>query len=445
MIRIYPEIDFEAYCPEDSELLIISRVVIPGMRCLVEASCPSCGALYYIDLPVGQALRSPATIDQKTGKIFDSRDVSWFSNLLKDAHADQILMDIVPTVHTFFSCDRIVILNCLDFLYGHSLLKLLNAQRYLDEPPDIGLCVLVPTQLLHLVPEGVAEIWEFPVRIQDGWKWYKSLQSWIHTQLLSRRECFLSRAYSHPSNRIYDLDRLIPNLPDISSQIQGANPLILFSYRDDRPWGRDQSHQQRNLQKLYDRLGGVFPNMFFVLIGFGNCQPLYESGPTLVDLRSDRFSKDQDLLWLAYMQKAACAIGVHGSNMLLPSGFAKTTVALVPRSRLGNSVQDFLFSSLEYDNRDSLLNYRMMYGNDDLSDIRPSEVVDMVACALSSAAFNSSWFKVGEEEGAISRANAISETEVYIRAKQYFNRCRNSSFLKRHGRKIAESIMEMID
>lgn len=448
MIRIYPNIEFESKCPVDGVHLNATRIVIPGMRSLVEASCPACATRFYVDLPVGQAILSPVTLDQNTGEIYDSRDVPWFSSLLKNAYADQIESDTVPTVHTFFASNRIIIINCLDFLYGHSLLKLLNVQRYLDNYPDIGCCVLVPSQLLHLVPEGVAEIWEFPVRIQDGWKWYRSLQIWIDLQLLSRRECFLSRAFSHPGNRFYNLDRFVRNLPDISDRIYQHDPVILFSYREDRPWGRDQSQQQRNLQKLYNRLGAVFPNMVFVITGFGKNSKVSEDGATLFDLRSDSsdsFSEEQDLLWTAYMQKTDCAIGVHGSNMLLPSGLAKTTVAMVPRSRLGNSVQDFLFSSSDNDSRDSLLYYRMMYGNDDLTDILPSEIVDMVACALSSAPFNSSWFKVGEKEGAIAAANSTSDMEVYKRANKHFSFSPESSFVKRQGRKIAEKILEMID
>lgn len=445
MIRIYPDVEFDAKCPDDGMYLIATSVVIPGMRCLVEASCPACDARYFVDLHVGQAIRSPIVLDQKTGETFDSRDVLWFSNLLKKAYADQDVSSVIPTVHTFFATDRIVILNCLDFLYGHSLLKLLNVQRYLDNFPDIGCCVLIPSQLLHLVPDGVAEIWEFPVPVQDGWRWYHSLQAWIDAQLLTRRECFLSRAYSHPSNRIYNLNRFVRNLPDISNRINQHHPVILFSYREDRPWGRDQSHQQRNLQNLYNRLGAIFPYMVFVIIGFGNNSEICENGPMLVDLRSDSFCKEQDLLWLAYMQRADCVIGVHGSNMLLPSGLAKSTVAMVPRSRLGNSVQDFLFSSSDHDLRDSLLFYRMMYGNDNLSDIMPSEVADMVACVLSSARYNSWWFQVGEKDEAINCANSVSETEIFQSARTYLYSSLGDSFIKRKCRQIAERILEMVD
>jgi hypothetical protein len=445
MLKIYPTIEVDMKCPVDGSSLTVLDMVIPGMRNLADTFCPSCNVRYYMDLPTGQAMRSPITLNQNTGEIYDSRNVVWFSSLLKNAFADQVALDLVPTVHTFFPSDRIVILNCLDFLYGHSLLKLLNVQRYLDNFSDFGCCVLIPSQMVHLVPEGVAEIWEFPVPVQDGWKWYHSLQTWMKMQLRSRKECFLSKAYSHPSNKIYDLNRFVRNLPDISNTINQHNPVILFSYREDRLWGSDLAHQQKNLQKLYHRLSAVFPEMVFVIIGFGKKSRLHKNGARLLDLRCDRFERQQDLLWMAYMQRADCVIGIHGSNMLLPSGLAKTTVELVPRSRLGNSVQDFLFSASDRDLRDSLLYYRMMYGNDNLSDILPSEVTDMVVCMVSNAPYNSQWFKVGEAENSMSKANAIGETAIYEKAINYFRRSMEKSFIKRKGRQIAERILEMID
>ena len=445
MIRIYPEIEFNAKCPSDKMRLKAIRVALPGMRCLVEAACPACGTVYYVDLPVGPANRTPVTLTRETGKVYASKDAIWFSNLLEKAYADTVETDIVPTVHKFFDRDRIVILNCLDFLYGHSLLKLLNVQRYLDNFPDIGCCVLVPSQLVHLVPDGVAEIWEFPIPLQDGWKWYHSLQAWIEMQLVSRQECFLSRAYSHPSCQIYDLNRFVRNLPDISCEIDGYHPVILFSYREDRLWGRDQSCQNRNLKKLYDRLISIFPEMVFVLAGFGRATKSLQLGPSSIDLRFDCFDRERDLLWMAYMQRADCVIGVHGSNMLLPSGLAKSTVELVPRSRLGNTVQDFLFQSTHYDSRDSLLLYRMMYGNDNLSDILPSEVADMVACVLSGSQYNSWWFKEGEKKDATHHANSVTETENFRLAKKYLDNTSRGSLIKRICRLIAERVLEMID
>ncbi len=445
MIKIYPDIEFKATCPRDGANMGITEIILPGMRCLADMFCPSCGTRYYVDLPVGQAIRSPVALNQATGEIYDSRHVEWFSSLLKKSFENRNQANIVPSVHGFYKKERIIILNCLDFLYGHSLLKLLNVQRYLDNYPDLGCCVIVPSQLVHLVPDGVAEIWEFPISIRDGWKWYNSLQGWLKEQLLSRRECFLSRVYSHPSNSRYDLNRFVRNLPNISETIKQNHPVFMFSYREDRLWGRDLVRQQNNLQRLYNRLSLIFPEMVFVIVGFGRNSEIKASGSKLIDLRCDRFDREQDRLWMAYMQKTDCAIGVHGSNMLLPSGLARATVVLVPRSRLGNSVQDLLFSSSSHDLRDSLLLYRMMYGNDDLSDILPSEVSDMATCTVSSAQYNLHWFKVGEEHEAIERANAVTESAIFKKARKHLIANSQKSFIKRKSRLLAEKILEIID
>lgn len=414
LIKIYPEIEFNAKCPKDGADLDNTGVVITGMRCLADTICSACSSRYYVDLPVGQALWSPVILNQTTAEIYDWFEYTWFSNLLKEGFLNQVTAEITPIVHKFFDADRIVIVNCLDFLYGHSLLKLLNVQRYLGCSPELGCCVLVPSQLVHLVPEGVAEIWEFPVSIKEGWKWYNYLAQWMSEQITKRKECFLSPAYSHPSNRDYNLGCFVRNLPDISEEISQHQPIILFSYREDRLWGRSLRHQQRNLQKLYDKLSAIFPDMAFVMVGFGQQNQIRHTGAKLIDLRENKFDVERDRLWMAYMSAADCAIGVHGSNMLLPSGLAKSTVELVPCDRLGNSVQSFLFASDMQDIRDALLFYRILYGNETLSNIEPSDVTDMIANLFSHTQENYYWFKSDENK-------AISKTMELFRERNIFN------------------------
>jgi hypothetical protein len=406
MLKIYPEIEFNAECPNDRAALNITNVLIPGMRCLADATCPTCASNYYIDLPVGQGLWSPIVINQDTAEIYDPLEMTWFSQPLQDGFKNQVTSEIVPIVHKFFEAERIIVVNCLDFLYGHSLLKLLNVQRHLDNSPELGCCVLVPTQLVHLVPDGVAEIWEFPVAIKDGWKWYVSLEKWINQQLAQRRECFLSPTYSHLSNQDYDLGRFVRNLPDIKDCIDSKQPIILFSYREERLWGRNLAAQQHNLQKLYQLLSWLFPNMVFVLVGFGNRNQIPQTKAQVIDLRAAKFDRERDLLWMAYMKAADCAIGVHGSNMLLPSGLAKSTIELVPHSRVGNTVQDFLFPYQKNNLRDTLLFYRMLYGNEALSNISPVDVANMVASVLLYSPLNSNWFIVDTSQTAISKLKA---------------------------------------
>lgn len=443
MIKIHPEVECVLHCPSDGSLAKIVGIAIPGMRCLADLVCPTCGKRYYVDLPVGQALWCPNAVDQENGNVYDQLGTSWFSSLLRDSFLDPDNSEIVPIVHRFFDVDRIIILNCLDFLYGHSLLKLLNAQRYLNKLPNLGCCVLVPSQLVHLVPEGVAEIWEFPVPIKDGWKWYKSLDHWIHEQIKRRKECFLSPAYSHPSNRIYNLSRFVRNLPDLSEQIANYEPIILFSYREDRLWGKDLVHQQRNIQKLYERLGHVFPSLAFVLAGFGKQNQLYPTQGKLIDLRVDKFTVEDDRLWLAYMKAADCAIGVHGSNMLLPSGLAKSTVNLVPTSRLGNIYQDILFPHQLSDIRDAFLKYRFIYGNCSLSDVTTSLVAEVTISILQYRERCSYWFKLGEVEPDKVEFQ-LSDFKLYETGKSYEKITYELSFFKRILKKSKNKIRVLL-
>jgi hypothetical protein len=101
---------------------------------------------------------------------------------------------------------------------------------------------------------------------------------------------------------------------------------------------------------------------------------------------------------MAYMSAADCAIGVHGSNMLLASGLAKSTVELVQQSRLANIFQDILFPHDLSDIRDAFLKYRFIYGNDHLDDVKVSLIANVVTSILAYSDRCSFWFKVGESE-----------------------------------------------
>jgi hypothetical protein len=444
MFKIYPECEFEARCPEDDEELVINDVVIPGMRCLADTECPGCGNKYFVDLPVGQAIWSPCSLNQVTNQVYVDFNITWFSNLLIENYQSPSTDDITPIVHKYYDAEKIIIINCLDFLYGHSLLKLLNVQRYLENETELGCCVLVPTQLVHLVPEGVAEIWEFPVKIKEGRKWYPSLNNWLKAQITSRKECFLSKAYSHPGNKIYDLRRFAHDLPDITEQTGDYKNIILFNYREDRIWGKHLQQQQVNIQKLYDKLSALIPDMGFVLVGFGNRNQFIEGKSKIIDLRAESFELRVDRLWMAYMCEADCVIGVHGSNMLLPSGLAKSTIELVPTDRIMNSIQSFLFSSDTRDIRDGLLRYRLVYGDERLSDVYPSQVVDLVVYLLFFEPSMEAWFKVGEDDKALQKLVKIKQDSIFKMA-QFHMKQKSGTRLKNKIRRIAHEILWRLD
>jgi hypothetical protein len=75
------------------------------------------------------------------------------------------------------------------------------------------------------------------------------------------------------------------------------------------------------------------------------------------------------------LRGADLAIGVHGSNMLLPSALARATVELIPAARWGNILQASLVR--EADPLEALYDHRFLYGEDRLTDIPASRVAQL--------------------------------------------------------------------
>jgi len=144
MIRLHPIPDADHTCPYCQVRLEVRGWYIPGMRNLADLKCPQCGRKFYGDLPVGHGLYYPMLLEPDTGIVHDKHGVNWFANWLRDSYANRVNSPVKFTVEDFRPLKRPVLLNCLDRLYGHCILKLLNAQYYLDHHSNIDLIVLVP-------------------------------------------------------------------------------------------------------------------------------------------------------------------------------------------------------------------------------------------------------------------------------------------------------------
>jgi hypothetical protein len=171
MIPLHPTPDAEHLCPYCDVEMQVEGWYIPGMRNLVRTLCPICGRAYYGDLPAGQGLYSPMLLEVDSGVVHDRVGVPWFAAWLRDSFASRNMARLDYRVEQRRQIERAVLLNCLDTLYGHCLLKLLNAEHYLDNSPDLGLIALVPRFLRWLVPEGVAAIWTVDLPLDQGTQW----------------------------------------------------------------------------------------------------------------------------------------------------------------------------------------------------------------------------------------------------------------------------------
>jgi len=367
MIRLHPLPDAYHECPYCHVTLEATGWYMPGMRTLADLRCPRCGGTFYGDLPAGHGLYYPMLVERPTGIVHNRHGVDWFARWLRESYAHRTDTPTDFAVEQFRAPREPVLLNCLDRLYGHCLLKLLNAQYYLDRRPELDLIVLIPRLLRWMVPEGVAAIWSVNLPLERGSEWNDRLASEIREQVEMLGTCRLSVALPHPYRGDFDIERFTGTPPfPIDEWRKHHRPTVTFIWRRDRSWydrgtrtrprgwaklGRRLARlreadplewQMRKIVALAGALRTALPSVDFAIAGLG------EPGgfPDWIgDLRTSEIGESVERMWCERYAGSHIVIGVHGSNMLLPSAHAGATIELVPDDRWGNLIQDILPSS----------------------------------------------------------------------------------------------------
>lgn len=372
-----PEADYECvYCRTPLE---IQGWYIPGMRNLADLRCPQCGREFYGDLRAGQALYTPLLLEKEAGAVHDIYGVQWFADWLREAYARRTNEPLSFVVKERAPLTRpVVLLNCLDTLYGHSLLKMLNAQHYLDHRPDVDVIVLAQPFLEWMIPDGVAQVWIVDLALQRGTQW----NDWLAREIKSRIETFscaqLSVALSHPHPNDFEIERFTGTTPfpldEWATRLE--RPTVTFIWRDDRLWqttiesdtnlpgkikrrlnrpAHSLNEQRRRVQLLADTLRQEWPTIDFAVAGIGEAGGLPAS---IRDMRLAEVNTSVEREWCERYAASHIVVGVHGSNMLLPSAHAGGCVELIGSERWGNFLQDILFRPA--DSREMFFRYRFV-------------------------------------------------------------------------------------
>lgn len=358
-------------CPRCAAELETIRLHFPGWRFGIEGTCPTCGHAYLQDLPSGHALVYPTAIDLDTGETFQRGYGRWFADRLRATfeHPDAgpIGLDIPGAERP---AGPTLLLNCLDPIYGHSLLRLLNIQTMIAE--GRRCIVLVPRALRVLVPADLADVWTVDASPARCGGWLLDLDRQLHEAIEAVGEVRLFPAVPHPNATDFDLEAILPSRPARRT----GDPSIAVSLRPDRTWGIDTADEAVRLQRLVDLTRASAPGAGFTLMGIGD--PGGVAGAE--DLRSPDPDDETELAWMDVLRGADMAIGVHGSNMLLPSGLAATTLELMPEPRYSNAFQATLVSS--EGPMEALVRHRTLYGSATLEDLAPERVAAVALATL---------------------------------------------------------------
>lgn len=351
MIEIKPNIEHRSHCPYSGNVLKPVKVLWQGTHVCVVSDSPDGGEIIE-ELRIGHAAKTPYQIDLAKKAIFSGDKYAEellakpLLNSLQNPQTEQL--EIFQEI--FKSYQRVIILNCVDYLYGHSLLKLLNAQRHLESNPDLGLIVIVQKFLRWMVPDGVAEVWTVPISLKNGQDYYPSFAEFVEKQSQRFEEIYLSEAYSHPSR--FDITKFT-RVPKHSFDAR-EKAQITFIWREDRLLVNSflfrvlrklkllqiaLAIQNWKVQQLFEKIRSKLPEAKFVVAGLGTKTKFPK---WIEDCRVERFNETTEKETCQIYSESLLVVGLHGSNMLLPSGLAGMTLDLI-ENRWGNLAQDVLY------------------------------------------------------------------------------------------------------
>ncbi len=365
MIEIKSNIQHQSNCPYCKTSLKPVNVRFLGMHVLVESKCLNCHIELLESLAFGHFIPHNFQIDLIKKVVFCENDLhKWLAENLLDSLQNPETEKLESSKEVFKQCQRVMILNCIDYVYGHCLLKLVNAQRHLELHQDYGLIIIVPKFLRWMVPEGAAEVWTVPISLTKGQCYYPSFAEFVSQELKRFDEIYVSKAYSHPSH--FDITRFT-GVPKHSFEQEKFK--ITFIWREDRPWCSIVLFrilrklkilqiglllQNWRVTRLFEKIRQKVPEAKFALVGLGR-QTKFPGW--IEDLRVDKFDEKTEREVCKLYAESRLVIGVHGSNMLLPSAHAGMTLDLMP-PRWGNLAQDILYQ--ESDPRIASFRYRYL-------------------------------------------------------------------------------------
>ncbi|AHM60672.1 hypothetical protein D770_12075 [Flammeovirgaceae bacterium 311] len=366
MIKIFPE----PVLPPLGHTVALQQpkledLLFLGVHTLLRQRNEEDGKEYYYSLPLGYTSFYPVSFcADGSGAQYHPQAADWLAKPLIDSVVQGSGSTVsIEKKRLKPASGRVVILNCLDDCYGHVLVKLMNAQHYLADPA-LDLILIVPQIFIWLVPEGVAEVWSVKAPLGELKGVLKNFDAFIKEELYRFSEVFLSPASTSVDYSKIDFSHFVKVSPFAMQRFTEERPLITFIYREDRFWltGRADAnlylaaqkfkflpkvkayfiHRQNKLfQQLASALKQQIGDVDFAVVGLGT------TGSFPADFRDMRAAHGQvteatELEWCRQYSSSHVVVGVHGSNMLIPSWLSAGFISLVPPYKIINQAEDVI-------------------------------------------------------------------------------------------------------
>lgn len=353
-------------CHCANEKVVYEDILFQGIHILVKLSCPSCNGRFFNTLPTGHDLLFPTGFDDHR-KIINKNNVGdWLIVPLQKAlfSGESIAIEINKELTEQKS--EAIILNCIDNCFGHSFSKLWNASVLREKYPDKSIIVFVPKVMRWLVPDCVSEVWSFDSSFNDLEKQIINLDAEVKQNLLPRFEkVWISKAYTHLALSKVNLQAMVKTDRFNLSNFNSSPPSIMFVLREDRFWHRYPIEffmfkvfvklklskkifvlrQNYLVTKAVLKIRKQIENATFTATGLGTTGRLHS---LVKDERKVKPTSSDERYWCVLCSKTHIVIGVHGSNMLIPTSLAAGFVEILPRHKIRHLAEDTL---MDYNSR----------------------------------------------------------------------------------------------
>ena len=359
LIQIHPKVIYKKHCPNCSKILFLENIKWHGPHIIAFSKCKNSECLkeYCFNLPIGQGYVTPI-IFNLTDDFQVSNINSWYYKIFEEIFNPQsISIDLkIESYSEISKNDNVIIVNALDKVcWGHNFGRITNIPILSEEYTKYKIIVITEEKFKWLLPDGVAEVWYAILPSTNGvQKYYPELDKNINRQIKRFQRVLVASTYNYPN--IVDIYKHIKIKPH---NINNDENYITFIWREDPPrfWIKSKLllkfskfslilflfkiAQKRKIITLMKMIKYQIPEAQFTVAGLGS----FGRFPKwITDKRITSFNNDAEFEQCKIFAKSKLTVGVHGSNMLLPSSLSGSCIVLMPKGRWGGYLQDLVFN-----------------------------------------------------------------------------------------------------
>jgi hypothetical protein len=217
--------------------------------------------------------------------------------------------------------------------------------------------------------------WIVDLKLNDFVYGHSSIQNFVSAELKRFKIVYISNAFPIPDFTKIDIERFSGVKAFDLANFSKVKPTITFILREDRWWhgnaiehffflvcrklkllsfGSEVLTRRQNIlvRETIEGIKKELPDAVIYIVGLGTTGSF---DGYAVDKRKTSINKETEIEWCQLYASSHVVMGVHGSNMLLPSAHAAGCVEVLPPDRFGNYAEDL---SIRYNDRRQLFFYR---------------------------------------------------------------------------------------